>query len=74
VICAGETWASIALRYELSVDELLDANESFISDPIVAGQEILIPELGEDDAAAEEEEAEAESTEGTGGTEEETEG
>jgi len=74
VISAGETWASIALRYELSVDELLDANESFISDPIVAGQEILIPELGEDDAAAEEEEAEAESTEGTGGTEEETEG
>jgi len=74
VISAGETWASIALRYELSVDELLDANESFISDPIVAGQELLIPELVEDDAAVEEEEAESESTEGTGGTEQDPEG
>lgn len=70
VISAGETWASIALRYELSVDELLDANESFISDPIVAGQEIVIPELDDDaptveeDPPAEEPEPEEESTEG----------
>ena len=54
VISAGETWASIALRYELSVDELLDANESFISDPIVAGQELVIPELEEDASIVEE--------------------
>lgn len=63
VISAGETWASIALRYELSVDELLDANESFISDPIVAGQELVIPELEEDDAPILEEDAPVEEPE-----------
>ncbi len=63
VISAGETWASIALRYELSVEELLDANESFISDPIVAGQELVIPELEEDDAPILEEDAPVEEPE-----------
>ncbi len=75
VVSAGETWASIALRYELTVEELLDANESFITDPIAAGQEIVIPEPEEDapaeeqDAPVEEqnEEQEEESTEGTEG-------
>ncbi|MCY4071847.1 MAG: LysM peptidoglycan-binding domain-containing protein [Chloroflexi bacterium] len=74
VVSAGETWASIALRYELTVEELLDANESFITDPIAAGQEIVIPELEEEDDAPTEEQGEEqdeeqdeESTEGTEG-------
>ncbi|MCY4018090.1 MAG: LysM peptidoglycan-binding domain-containing protein [Chloroflexi bacterium] len=80
VVSAGETWASIALRYELRVEELLDANESFISDQIFIGQELVIPEPGEEapaedeapaeeDAPVEEEDAPAEE-----GAEEATEG
>lgn len=52
VVSAGETWASIALRYELDVEELLDANESFITDAIFAGQELLLPDPKEEQPEA----------------------
>ena len=65
VVSAGETWASIALRYDLSVDELLDANESFIADPIAAGQELVIPEPKEEDEASAEEQTEEQIVEPT---------
>lgn len=60
VVSAGETWASIALRYELSVDEILEANELTSSDQLVAGQELVIPEPEEDASAEEDEEEHAE--------------
>lgn len=65
VVSAGETWASIALGYDLSVDELLDANESFITDPIAAGQELVIPEPKEEDEASAEEQIEEQIVEPT---------
>ncbi len=45
VVSAGETWASIALRYELSVDEISAANQLASSDQLIVGLELVIPAL-----------------------------
>ena len=57
VVSAGETLASIARRYDLSVDDILNANESASADQLAVGQELVIPEL--DDEPEEEPDVEA---------------
>lgn len=47
VVSAGETWSSIALRYELGVDQILAANELSSDDQLFVGQELVIPEIEE---------------------------
>ncbi len=50
VVSAGETWSSIALYYELGVDQILAANELSSDDQLFVGQELVIPESEEDSA------------------------
>ena len=50
VVSAGETLASIALRYDVSVEAILSANELEAGTQLSIGQELEIP----DDSAAEE--------------------
>ena len=60
VVSAGETLASIARRYDLSVDDILNANESASADQLAVGQELVIPEL--DDEPEDEPDVEATET------------
>lgn len=71
IASAGETWASIALRYDTTVAAILDANELEEGAQLSPGQELLIP--NDSDASAEEDStAEESATEEEGATEEES--
>ena len=49
VVSAGETLQSIALRYEMSVDDIVAANELAATGRLSVGQELVIPdEVSED--------------------------
>ena len=52
VVSAGETWASIALRYAMSVDDILGANELEEGAQLVPGQELVIPDETEPEAGS----------------------
>lgn len=51
VVSAGETLVSIALRYDIAVEDILDANDLEEGEQIAIGQELVIPD--ETDTAAE---------------------
>ncbi len=61
VASAGETWASIALRYQTTVEALLNANELEAGAQLSPGQELVIPDESdpppEDEGAGEEDDS-----------------
>ena len=58
IASAGETWASIALRYDTTAAAILNANELEEGAQLSPGQELLIPDendvVADEDSAAEE--------------------
>lgn len=48
VVSAGETWASIALRYGLDIERIPATNQLASTDQLVVGQELVLPEEAAD--------------------------
>lgn len=44
LVVEGETWESVATKYDVKVDKLKKANTKFVTGALVAGQTIFIPQ------------------------------